>query len=109
MFITFRVSIKINVGDHILITATPSDDEPKYWIVNNESGLIILYPNFLVSGTSVVSSLFCMRRSVLSSMFRGLEIDSQSMIIGTLLHQILQQVSNNSVNNLNSIGSNSIF
>lgn len=87
------MNIKINIGDNVLITATNvSVSEPKYWIIDNDSGSIILYPDFLISGTSVVSSLFCMRRSVLSSMFCGPDADSRSMVIGILLHQILQKV-----------------
>jgi DNA replication factor Dna2 len=34
---------------------------------------MVLHPDHLLSGTSIVSSLFCMRKAVLNERFKGLE------------------------------------
>lgn len=62
------------------------------WIVTDTSGYLVLEPDILVAGTTLVGSLFCMRRAILSDMFRGLDSNSETMIIGSLLHEILQEV-----------------
>ena len=42
-------------------------------VVDDRSGLVVLHPDNLLSGTSIVSSLFCMRKAVLNERFKGLE------------------------------------
>jgi DNA replication ATP-dependent helicase Dna2 len=37
------------------------------------SGLLVVHPDLLLSGTSIVSSLFCMRKAVLNERFKGVE------------------------------------
>ena len=55
------------------------------------NGLVVVNPDFLVSGTSIVSTLFCMRKAVLNERFKGQEGSSRSMLIGTLVHELLQE------------------
>lgn len=40
------------------------------WLVDREQGFLVLFPDTLVSGTSVSSSIRCMRRAVLGDMFK---------------------------------------
>lgn len=40
------------------------------WIIDDDLGYFILYPDMLISGTSVASSIRCLRRAVLSETFR---------------------------------------
>lgn len=40
------------------------------WLVDQEQGLLVLLPDSLVSGTSISSSIRCMRRAVLGEMFK---------------------------------------
>lgn len=40
------------------------------WVVDREQGFLVLLPDTLLSGTSVSSSIRCMRRAVLSDMFK---------------------------------------
>lgn len=61
-------------------------------IIDRKSGLIIVRPDLLVSGTSVVSSLFCCRKAVLAERFRGTEPTNQVMLNGTIVHRLLQKV-----------------
>ncbi|XP_075361450.1 DNA replication ATP-dependent helicase/nuclease DNA2 isoform X2 [Mycteria americana] len=66
------------------------------WIINEQSGYLVLYPDLLLSGTTISNSIRCMRRAVLSERFRGSESGSCQTLIGTILHEIFQQsVTNN--------------
>ncbi|KFQ76937.1 DNA replication ATP-dependent helicase/nuclease DNA2, partial [Phaethon lepturus] len=66
------------------------------WIINEQSGYLVLYPDLLLSGTTISNSIRCMRRAVLSERFRGSESGSRQTLIGTILHEIFQQsVTNN--------------
>lgn len=62
------------------------------WSVNNDHGFVARHSDFLVSGTTIVGSLFCSRRSVLADIYKGLDCSSVLMVIGILLHQLLQTV-----------------
>uniref|UniRef100_A0A8C5JC91 DNA replication ATP-dependent helicase/nuclease DNA2 n=1 Tax=Junco hyemalis TaxID=40217 RepID=A0A8C5JC91_JUNHY len=61
------------------------------WVVGAQSGYLVLYPDLLLSGTAISSSIRCMRRAVLSERFRGSEPGSPQMLVGTILHDIFQQ------------------
>ncbi|KAM3666224.1 DNA replication ATP-dependent helicase/nuclease DNA2 isoform 2-T2 [Ammospiza maritima maritima] len=61
------------------------------WVVSAQSGYLVLYPDLLLSGTAISSSIRCMRRAVLSERFRGSEPGSPQMLVGTILHDIFQQ------------------
>ncbi|KAL2303290.1 hypothetical protein Nmel_010755, partial [Mimus melanotis] len=66
------------------------------WVINAQCGYLVLYPDLLLSGTTISSSIRCMRRAVLSERFRGSESGSRQMLVGTILHDIFQQsVTNN--------------
>lgn len=52
----------------------------------------MINPDFLISGTSVVSGVFCRRKAVLNERFRGLDPGNQLMLIGSLVHQLFQEV-----------------
>lgn len=43
------------------------------YIVDDLRGLLVVRPDTLVSGTSIVSTLFCMRKAILNEKFKGLE------------------------------------
>ena len=40
------------------------------WVVGREQGFLVLLPDSLISGTSISSSIRCMRRAVLADMFK---------------------------------------
>ncbi|CAI6352124.1 unnamed protein product [Macrosiphum euphorbiae] len=77
------------VGDIVFVMAKKVDD---HWSVNSDHGFVTRHSDFLVSGTTIVGSLFCSRRSVLADIYKGLDCSSAVMVIGTLLHQLLQTV-----------------
>ncbi|XP_065527044.1 DNA replication ATP-dependent helicase/nuclease DNA2 isoform X2 [Lathamus discolor] len=66
------------------------------WVIDEQSGYLVLYPDLLLSGTTISNSIRCMRRAVLSERFRGSESGSRQTLVGTILHEIFQQsVTNN--------------
>lgn len=66
---------------------TPVD----HFVVNADSGFFVTNPDLLVSGTTVVGSLYCQRRGVLQELFRMPGAENTQMVIGTLAHCIFQR------------------
>ena len=50
-------------GDTVHIIAQ-IDPSASHYVINNNKGLIVVNPDLLISGTTVVSTVQCMRRSV---------------------------------------------
>ncbi|XP_077376094.1 DNA replication ATP-dependent helicase/nuclease DNA2 [Festucalex cinctus] len=61
------------------------------WLVDQEQGLLVLLPDRLVSGTSISSSIRCMRRAVLGEMFKSFDGGSKQMLNGTIIHEVFQR------------------
>nr|XP_020445477.1 DNA replication ATP-dependent helicase/nuclease DNA2 isoform X2 [Monopterus albus] len=61
------------------------------WLVDREQGLLVLLPDTLVSGTSISSSIRCMRRAVLGDMFKSFDGGSKQMLNGTMVHEVFQR------------------
>ncbi|KAB0792512.1 hypothetical protein PPYR_14471 [Photinus pyralis] len=92
----FWTGLKLQVNDIVYITAVLSTSNSK-WCVNNSDGSIVYHPDFLISTTSVVGSQFCSRRSVLREKFYGFEPSNQVMVVGVLVHKLLQEVLKNGI------------
>jgi DNA replication ATP-dependent helicase Dna2 len=60
------------------------NEERKIYMLTNDTGMIVVLPDHLISGTTVVGSLFCARKSVLTERFRG--IDAGDSIIVSSFH-----------------------
>ncbi|XP_042315276.1 DNA replication ATP-dependent helicase/nuclease DNA2 isoform X2 [Sceloporus undulatus] len=86
------ISVPVQPGDIIHLEGECSSG---IWIIDAESGYLILYPDILLSGTTVSNSIRCMRRAILSEKFRRCESGSRPMLIGTLLHEIFQKAGTN--------------
>jgi len=63
--------------------------------IDDKSGLLVVNPDLLVSGTAVVSALFCLRKAVLQEFFKGGGGGNKVMLVGTLVHELLQSVLHN--------------
>ncbi|XP_060895987.1 DNA replication ATP-dependent helicase/nuclease DNA2 [Labrus mixtus] len=61
------------------------------WSVDREQGFLILLPDSLISGTSISSSIRCMRRAVLGDMFKSFDGGSKQMLNGTIVHEVFQR------------------
>lgn len=79
----------VNEGDIVNLLADYNSVEEAY-VIDDLTGLLIVNPDLLISGTSVVSAVFCMRKSVLNEVYKGLSGSSKTMFIGTLVHELLQ-------------------
>ena len=79
----------VNVNDVVNVDVEWNDDNTAE--VDDNHGLIIVHPDTLVSGTAVVSALFCMRKAFLSEKFKSLEGGNRVMLIGTAVHELLQE------------------
>uniref|UniRef100_A0A8C4M878 DNA replication ATP-dependent helicase/nuclease n=1 Tax=Equus asinus asinus TaxID=83772 RepID=A0A8C4M878_EQUAS len=81
-------SVPIEPGDIIHLEGDCISDT---WIIDEDFGYLILYPDMLISGTSIASSIRCMRRAVLSETFRSSDSVTRQMLIGTVLHEVFQK------------------
>uniref|UniRef100_A0A8C2Y373 DNA replication ATP-dependent helicase/nuclease n=1 Tax=Capra hircus TaxID=9925 RepID=A0A8C2Y373_CAPHI len=79
-------SVPVEPGDIIHLEGDCISDT---WIIDEDFGYLILYPDMLISGTT--SSIRCMRRAVLSETFRSSDPATRQMLIGTLLHEVFQK------------------
>uniref|UniRef100_A0A8D2KAY8 DNA replication ATP-dependent helicase/nuclease DNA2 n=1 Tax=Theropithecus gelada TaxID=9565 RepID=A0A8D2KAY8_THEGE len=86
-------SVPVEPGDIIHLEGDCTSDT---WIIDKDFGYLILYPDILISGTSIASSIRCMRRAVLSETFRSSDPATRQMLIGTVLHEVFQKAINNS-------------
>ena len=90
VYLIFRCSVPVEPGDIIHLEGDCISDT---WIIDEDFGYLILYPDMLISGTSIASSIRCMRRAVLSETFR-VNINSQCFyrvlrVYRALLHSYL--------------------
>lgn len=78
----FRSQLDIKVNDILSVKGVWNSNQGCF-IVSTEEGIVVTNPDNLVSGTSVVGSLFCKRKGILSERFRGL--DSTNKIVSFCL------------------------
>ncbi|XP_036885218.1 DNA replication ATP-dependent helicase/nuclease DNA2 [Sturnira hondurensis] len=81
-------SVPVEPGDIIHLEGDCTSDT---WLIDEDFGFLILYPDMLISGTSIASSIRCMRRAVLSETFRSPDPATRQMLIGTVLHEVFQK------------------
>ncbi|CAC5382063.1 DNA2 [Mytilus coruscus] len=80
-----------HVSENDIVNILGSFDGDTYHITDT-NGLIVVNPDLLLSGTTVVSSVFCMRKGVLSEKFKGCDKGNQQMLYGSIIHFVFQQV-----------------
>lgn len=69
----------VHEGDIVSIQAA-WDEEVEMFSMNSEYGMIVTSPDVLISGTRVVGSLFCARKSVLSERFQPIEFGNATAV-----------------------------
>ncbi|XP_076757280.1 DNA replication helicase/nuclease 2 [Xylocopa sonorina] len=81
-------------GDIVAVQAVKISGK---WVIDNNNGYLVNNPDLLMSGTTVATATFCSRKSVLMEKFRKIESlpyqtgDASPMVIGTLVHQLMQR------------------
>lgn len=83
-------SVPVKEGDVVSIIGAKYEQES--WYIDLKAGILVHHSDLLVSGTSVVGSLFCRRRAVLAEWFRGVDVTAACAVVGSLVHAILQEV-----------------
>uniref|UniRef100_A0A8W7PKR2 DNA replication ATP-dependent helicase/nuclease n=1 Tax=Anopheles coluzzii TaxID=1518534 RepID=A0A8W7PKR2_ANOCL len=83
LFVSFFLLVSV-----LAMKVSPSSS---HFVVNADFGFFVTDPDRLVSGTTVVGSLFCHRRGVLQELFRMSESENTQMVIGTVVHYIFQR------------------
>ncbi|XP_071985683.1 DNA replication ATP-dependent helicase/nuclease DNA2 isoform X2 [Engystomops pustulosus] len=83
------VGLQVKPGD--LIHLEGNVKPPNTWTIDKDSGYMILFPDLLISGTSIANGIRCLRRSVLSEKFKVCDKGSRQMLIGTMLHDVFQK------------------
>lgn len=63
----YREMTPVCRGDVVHLEGQPDAGS---WLIDREKGFLVLRPDSLVSGTSISSSIRCMRRAVLGEMFK---------------------------------------
>ena len=58
--------------------------------VNNSDGFVVINPDKMVTSTAISRSVFCLRSSWLSEMFKGFGLGNKEMIIGNMVHELFQ-------------------
>lgn len=69
-----------------------NDEEVELAIIDSVNGFIVLRPDLLVASRSLLSSLICRRKSVLSERFANNEPPNRAKLSGTLAHRLVQKV-----------------
>lgn len=78
---------KIAAGDIVSLFAVWNEERQSFCVTLNE-GFCVVRPDLLVSGTTVVSGLFCMRKAILSDRFKGIEAAMKiaSILLWSFVH-----------------------
>lgn len=79
---------KLDVNDVVFVKAMVTSEG---WVVDGKNGYVSIHPDIIVSSTALVGAMFCRRRGVLSSFFRGFDRKNKAMVMGSLVHEILQR------------------
>ncbi|XP_076271815.1 DNA replication helicase/nuclease 2 isoform X1 [Rhynchophorus ferrugineus] len=82
---------KLNIGDTLNITAIKSGEDNE-WLVDNHNGILVYEPDFLISATSIANGVFCKRKVVFTEKYRGFDPTNKHMIVGSMVHMLLQDV-----------------
>lgn len=72
-----RESVPVVPGD---IVHLEGECNSGTWVINEQSGYLVLYPDLLLSGTTISNSIRCMRRAVLSERFR-VSVNSRASVL----------------------------
>lgn len=84
-----RINTDVFVND-IISAIAEWNEKCNSFCINDQSGFIVTSPDYLVSGTSVVGSLFCRRKGVLAERFTGIDCTNKIMVIGSIVHELFQ-------------------
>ncbi|GAB6028726.1 Tripartite DNA replication factor [Chamberlinius hualienensis] len=85
----FWCDTTVHVGDIVNVLAEFNADQTV--TIDNYSGLLIVNPDILISGTTVVAAVFCQRKAIFSEWFREVDGGDYSRVVGNVIHELFQQ------------------
>ncbi|XP_028968872.1 DNA replication ATP-dependent helicase/nuclease DNA2 [Galendromus occidentalis] len=59
--------------------------------VDSQCGFVVLYPQHLLSITTITAGLYCKRKSLLNQKFKRIEPSNSHLIVGTVAHEVFQR------------------
>ncbi|XP_066591181.1 DNA replication ATP-dependent helicase/nuclease DNA2 isoform X2 [Prorops nasuta] len=101
-------SLNIEKNDTIVVKANKKLGK---WLVDHHNGYVIIQPDILIASTTITCSFFCNRKAVLGEIFKRINnlpsenvaSGSRIMIIGSIVHEVLQKSIKQKVNKINNI------
>ncbi|XP_030756955.1 DNA replication ATP-dependent helicase/nuclease DNA2 [Sitophilus oryzae] len=84
------IDTKLNIGDTVNISAKKTAENE--WLLDNKNGLLVYDPDFLFSASSISNAIFCKRKLIFAERYRGYDPTNRFMIIGYMVHGLLQEV-----------------
>jgi DNA replication ATP-dependent helicase Dna2 len=88
VLLNFRANCNVNPKDIVNILTEKETDGS--FIINEFKGILILNPHFILSGTAILSSLHCLRKSTLNWKFKDNGMNTIHLVLGNLLHSLFQ-------------------
>ncbi|XP_060534647.1 DNA replication ATP-dependent helicase/nuclease DNA2 isoform X2 [Cylas formicarius] len=86
----FWIHSKLCIGDTVHAMAKKIGESD--WLIDNQNGLLVYEPDLLISTTSITGSVYCKRKCVFNEKFRGFDPTNKYMLIGSLVHELMQDV-----------------
>ncbi|KAL0278559.1 UNVERIFIED_CONTAM: hypothetical protein PYX00_000352 [Menopon gallinae] len=80
--------ISLTVNEAVTVLAKSFDGQ---WVINAQNGYLIIRPDVMMPITSLVNGMFCLRRGVLSHLYKSVTGDKPVMLMGRVLHELLQE------------------
>ncbi|KAJ2963613.1 hypothetical protein NQZ79_g1441 [Umbelopsis isabellina] len=82
------VHTQVSCGD--IVHVISSNPRAATTIIDNQSNLIIVHPDTLISSTAVSDSFTCIRKAVLRNRIRDLADFNEALVHGNILHRVFQ-------------------
>lgn len=81
------------IAEDDIVSLLAAWNEAKHcYCVSSRDGFAVVRPDFLVSGTSVVGGLFCLRKSILSDRFKGIDANNKIVSGLSFIRSLLESI-----------------
>lgn len=91
----FWMETILNINDkvHIMTDKIEYDDnKKKIMIIDIKEGLLVLYPDSLISGSQILDGIMCIRKVIINQYISENEKMNESVMYGRLIHKLFQNI-----------------
>ena len=81
---------RIKIEDEINLFDPIREENDRILKINDNQGFLILFPDIILSTTTILSSLTCPRKAILSQKYAKLKKQNIPMFIGNFIHKLFQ-------------------